>query len=194
MLVYVGLYATHHQYQMRQLVHLSSGNLPFSHSLFTNWVCGVPEMYGLQYFDGERFLKDKYNLALMVRIFFSRTTILLEPSIVWLWISPLQARKCYPVMHEPAKHINTYLQPFINTLGWCQSVKFKHKVRCALLCVACDMPGGRKKCGFLAHSAILGCSKCFKNFPGLVGENWTKRTMQDYRQSSIKMQDKIRAE
>ena len=41
--------------------------------------------------------------------------------------------------------------------------------RCALLCVACDLPAGRKLCGFLSHSAKLGCSKCLKQFPGAVG-------------------------
>ena len=45
----------------------------------------------------------------------------------------------------------------------------EQKVRCAILCVACDLPGGRKVCGFLSHSAAKGCSKCLKVFPGLVG-------------------------
>ena len=31
-------------------------------------------------------------------------------------------------------------------------------VRGALLPVACDLPAGRKVCGFLGHSACLGCS------------------------------------
>ena len=64
------------------------------------------------------------------------------------------------------------------------------KIRCVLLCVACDMPGGRKTCGFLAHSANLGCTKCLKEFPGDVSnkdysgfdrENWCERTMDDHR-------------
>lgn len=43
------------------------------------------------------------------------------------------------------------------------------RVRCALLCVACDLPAGRKLCGFLGHSAKFGCSKCLKVFPGSAG-------------------------
>ena len=43
-------------------------------------------------------------------------------------------------------------------------------VRCALLCVACDIPASRKVCGFLGHSATLGCSKCMKAFPGNIGQ------------------------
>jgi len=35
--------------------------------------------------------------------------------------------------------------------------------------VTCDLPAGRKVCGFLSHSATLGCSKCLKEFPGAVG-------------------------
>ena len=31
-------------------------------------------------------------------------------------------------------------------------------VGCVLLGVACDMPAGRKTCGFLSHSANLGCT------------------------------------
>ena len=42
-------------------------------------------------------------------------------------------------------------------------------VRCALIGVPCDMPAGRKACGFLSHCALLGCTKCLKVFPGSVG-------------------------
>ena len=45
----------------------------------------------------------------------------------------------------------------------------KKKIRSALLCVACDLPAGRKVCGFLGHNASLGCSCCLKAFPGTVG-------------------------
>ncbi len=62
-------------------------------------------------------------------------------------------------------------------------------VRCALLCIACDIPASRKVSGFLDHTANLGCSKCMKNFPGAVGqkdylgfdrEQWVKRTAQSH--------------
>ena len=63
-------------------------------------------------------------------------------------------------------------------------------VRCLLLGVACDMPASRKSCGFLSHSANLGCTKCYKVFPGRVGcknysgfdrDNWKCRTNFDHR-------------
>ena len=47
-------------------------------------------------------------------------------------------------------------------------------VRCLLLGVSCDLPAGRKVCGFLAK---FGCSKCLKEFPGSVGSmDYSERT------------------
>ena len=40
----------------------------------------------------------------------------------------------------------------------------------ALLCIGCDVPASRKLCGFLGHSATMGCNKCKKEFPGMIGE------------------------
>lgn len=72
----------------------------------------------------------------------------------------------------------------------------KAVVRCALLCVSCDLPAGRKLCGFLGHSAKLGCSKCYKEFPGTVGmmdysgfdrTEWKLRTNSIHRSSVHKV-------
>ena len=35
------------------------------------------------------------------------------------------------------------------------------KVWAALIGVSCDIPAGRKVCGFLSHSAKLGCTRCY---------------------------------
>ena len=37
-------------------------------------------------------------------------------------------------------------------------------IRLALTCVNCDLPANRKLCGFLGHTANLGCNKCYKKF------------------------------
>lgn len=77
-------------------------------------------------------------------------------------------------------------------------------VRCALLCVACDIPAARKVCDFLGHSASVGCSKCLKVFPGGLGNKdysgfnrtlWPQRTNSSHRQhtSDIK-RSKTKAE
>lgn len=92
-----------------------------------------------------------------------------------------------PGPHEPKHDINNFLEPFVEELlSFWNGVELnvstgKKKFRCALLCVACDLPAGRKVCGFLGHSARLGCSRCLKELPGSVGsmdysgfdrENW----------------------
>ena len=53
-------------------------------------------------------------------------------------------------------------------------------IRCALLCVACDLPAGKKVCGFLSYKANHGCSKCYGSFSSGVfgkfcygGFDWT---------------------
>ena len=37
-------------------------------------------------------------------------------------------------------------------------------IRCALLNTACDLPAGRRACGFFSFSANLGCSRGYHNF------------------------------
>ena len=75
-----------------------------------------------------------------------------------------------PGPHEPRHDINTFLEPFVSDLlrFWCgvelnvASGGCRKLIRCALLCVACDIPAGRKVCGFLSHNAHLGCSRCLQ--------------------------------
>jgi len=82
-----------------------------------------------------------------------------------------------PGPSEPSRDINQYLEPFVSELKQfftgiqmkIHGVSEPKVVRCLLLGVACDMPAGRKACGFLRHSALLGCTKCYKVFPGGVG-------------------------
>ena len=79
-----------------------------------------------------------------------------------------------PGLSEPKRDINTYMEPLVEEMEdlW-SSVRLSVNscafpssiiVRCALLCVACDLPAGRKLCVFLSHSAKHGCSKCLKLF------------------------------
>ena len=105
-----------------------------------------------------------------------------------------------PGLSEPALDMNTLLFPLVKELTkfWdgitmhvcnglaCDSIL----VGCALLCCACDLPARRKVCGFLGHSASLGCSKCLKSFPGTVGKmnysgfdrsSWTLRSAENHR-------------
>lgn len=80
---------------------------------------------------------------------------------------------------EPKHDINPYLQPIVDELSelWAgvtmkvctTSGKTAQMARCTLLSIACDIPAGRKVCGFLGHSAKRGCCKCLKEFPGSIG-------------------------
>ena len=58
----------------------------------------------------------------------------------------------------------------------------KKKVRCAIICCSRDLPAGRKLCGFLSHSAHLGCKKEFVSgqhgldYSDFNRETWVPRT------------------
>ena len=103
-----------------------------------------------------------------------------------------------PGPREPKRDINAFLVPLVKELQsfldgvemYIHSLSKEVLVRCALLCVACDLPASRKVCGFLGHSATLGCSKCMKTFPGQVGRKdysgfdrsqWNERTLDNHK-------------
>jgi len=109
-----------------------------------------------------------------------------------------------PGPHEPKNDINSFLKPLVDELQdfWAgisltvynQDEMTVEIVKSAILCVTCHIPAGRKVCGFLGHSASLGCSKCLKSFPGPAGKkdysgfditNWPKRTNEYHRKRLI---------
>ena len=64
-------------------------------------------------------------------------------------------------------------------------------IKCVLICVTCDLPATRKVCGFLGHSAKLGCSRCLLDFGAGTTKNvgkgfnkkfWRPRTQHEHRQ------------
>lgn len=78
-----------------------------------------------------------------------------------------------PGPKEPSLHLNTFLKPLINDLlllwdGVEMSLHNGSKkiIRAALLCVACDIPAGKKVWLFRAFGSDYGCSRCFHKFPG----------------------------
>ena len=170
-----------------------------------------------QVYNGKNFLRDPFNLAIMMNMDFFQPykhvnysvgaiycTIMNLPRSVRYKQENVLLLGLIPGPHEPENDINSYMEPIVTELLelW-PGVEFtfaggdKHKVRCALLCVACDIPGGRKTCGFLSHSANYGCSKCLKLFPGGVGskdysgfdrENWRLRTMVHHRRTALDLE------
>lgn len=109
-----------------------------------------------------------------------------------------------PGPHEPSHDVNSYLEPLVEELLklW-NGVSFsvcgyssQKLVRGALLCASCDIPAGRKLCGFIGHTGQRGCSRCLKIFEGTVGsmnyggfdrENWPCRTDRAHREAAQKI-------
>ena len=103
-----------------------------------------------------------------------------------------------PGPKEPKHSINSFLRQLVEELkefwqGVVIDCKFHSQkqiyVRAALTCCACDIPATRKLCGFVGHSALLGCSKCLKqftydssthkmDFSGYDRDSWPNRTLQ----------------
>ena len=47
----------------------------------------------------------------------------------------------------------------------------RYEIRAALICTVCDLPAGRKVCGFLSFSVNYGCSRCYSKFgTGVFGK------------------------
>ena len=112
-----------------------------------------------------------------------------------------------PGPREPEITVNSYLKPLVQDLleFWegkqvrvnSGSHVERSLLRCAIICCSCDLPAGRKLCGFLGHSAHLGCSKCLKFFPsvgdkkldhsGFERDQWTPRTNSSHRRDVEKM-------
>ena len=96
-----------------------------------------------------------------------------------------------PGPHEPKKHINSFLGPFVSEMSelqsglWFSTSIGKQFVRCVVIGLSSDIPATRKAAGFLGHSASKGCSRCLKHFPkvsdrmnfsGFDRESWPPRT------------------
>ena len=143
------------------------------------------------YVDGEPFLAKPRNYGFMLNVDWFQPfkhspysvgaiylVLLNLPRSVRLKKENIFIVGIIPGPHEPSLSINTYLKPLVDELeelwkdGIClksaASPLFSERYRCALLCVACDIPASRKVGGFLAHSARKGCNKCLVDFPSML--------------------------
>lgn len=110
-----------------------------------------------------------------------------------------------PSLDREPKDLNEFLEPAVDELKalW-KGVRLKSSLsripltfRAAVMSVSSDIPATRKICGFKSHSAVLGCSRCLKKFPGSFGEKrdysgfdrnlWKPRTNQDHRREALKI-------
>jgi hypothetical protein len=137
-------------------------------------------------YNGSPFLSEPNNLALMLnKDFFQPYKHLKGHSVgaIYCIIMNLPRAIRYkqenvlligliPGPKEPDHDINSFLDPMVEELNqfWSgKSMSYSDGTKAvggALLCVACDIPAGRKVCGFLSHNAHFACSRCFKQFPG----------------------------
>ena len=164
-----------------------------------------------QEYNGVPFLSESYTYGLMLNIDWFKPCKHSEYSLgaIYLTVMNLPRKLRFrqenvmligliPGPKEPQRDINPFLAPLVKELLslfhgveiYIKSLSMSVLVRCALLCIACDVPASRKVCGFLGHSATLGCSKCLKKFPGKVGEKdysgfersqWKVRTLNDHK-------------
>lgn len=162
------------------------------------------------YFDGAPFLSEPFTFGLMINVDwfqpFKHTTY--SVGVIYLTILnlPRHIRNkpenillvgIIPGPNEPSINLNSYIEPLVNELNVLWQGKnlnihghSKKLVRCALLCAACDLPAGRKLCGFLSYNAHNGCTRCWKKFSGAVGsmdysgfdrDNWMLKTTEEHR-------------
>lgn len=143
-------------------------------------------------FNGEPFLSDKQNVALMMNIdwfqpFKHRNdysvgviyfVLLNLPRSIRFRSENVIIAGLIPAFKKEPHSINSFLNPIVSELEmlW-KGVRLDSSLfdssyvfRAALLCVSCDIPAARKCCGFKSHAARLGCHKCMKIFPGDFGE------------------------
>ena len=168
-----------------------------------------------QFVDGKPFLSEPFSYGMMISVdwFQPFKHLTYSVGVVFLTIMNLPRALRYhqenviladilPGPREPHLTMNSYLEPLVDELlhFWngveMDTTVGKKLVRCAVMCASCDLPAGRKLCGFLEHAAFLGCSKCKKGFPGSIGqkdysgfdrENWPRRTDQSHRRDTAQL-------
>ena len=143
-----------------------------------------------QSYNGRSFLSEQLNFGLRMNVDFFQPYKHIQYSLGAIYVTifnlPRGMRskpestllvRLIPGPHEPRHDMNTFMEPFVVDLlrfwdGVELNVPFlqcRKLIRCALLCVACDIPAGRKVWGVLSHNSHLGCSRCLKQFTGTVG-------------------------
>ena len=170
-------------------------------------------------FNGSPFLDDDNVYAFMINMDWFQPYKHLTYSVgaIYLSIFNLPRSMRYQLQNiclvgiipgpsEPELTVNQYIKPLVNDLLilWdsmelevnLESGIQRKLVRGAIICCSCDLPAGRKLCGFLGHSAHLGCSKCKKYFlstengldySGFMRQSWVPRSNSSHREDVSKL-------
>ena len=173
-----------------------------------------------QQYEGQALLSDSGFIALTMNMDFFQPYKHLQYSLGAIYCTVMNLPRTdrfkvenvlliglIPGSHEPEEDINSYLKPFVDELlQFWDDIEMEVNgagqkiIRCALLCVACDMPAGRKACSFLSHSAALGCARCLRRFSGSFGtldysgfnrDSWLLRTNTDHRMKALRHKNQI---
>ena len=142
-------------------------------------------------YNRENFLRAPYNYAVLLNCDWFQPFLHISYSVgvIYLVLLNLPRQLRYkrenliivgiiPGPSEPSLNINSYLSPLVSSLKdvW-DSISMSIpqsgtiKIRCILLGVCCDLPAGRKVCGFVGHNANKGCTKCYSTFSEGFGKS-----------------------
>ena len=151
-------------------------------------------MLNLDWFQPFEHTTDSYGAIYLTVMNLPRKERFKKENVILVGVLPAME-------HEPSQ-VNSFLHPLVQELKDLQtgvrlftasSPRYKLTFHARLLCAACDIPAGRKLCGFKGHAAKLGCSRCLKVFPGEIGskdysgfdrDNWPKRNQESHREKA----------
>lgn len=167
--------------------------------------------HDFQDYNGKPFLREPFTYGLMINVDWFKAYKHTEYKMGAIYLTVMNLPRelrfrqenmilvgLIPGPGEPSLNINSFLSPLVDELlefldgipmKVC-SISTPQIVKCALLCVACDMPASRKVSGFLGHTATLGCTRCLKIFPGSFGQKdysgfdrslWPSRSNEEHR-------------
>ena len=142
------------------------------------------------------FLREQTSLALQLNLdWFQLFPLRNNVSIgaIYIAILNLPQEKRYkienvillgiiPNLTKEPSNLKYFLQPLVEELKTfyrpgIHLPSLDRVIRCALICITCDLPATRKVCGYLGHLAKLGCSRCLLDFGGgqtkAVGRGWS---------------------
>lgn len=164
-------------------------------------------------YDGKPFLSAPHTYGLMMNVDWFKPFKHIEYSVGAIYLTIMNLPRAIrfrqenvilvglmPGPSEPSLNINTYLKPLVDELlNFLDGVPIEvcakgvQNVRCALLCLACDIPACRKVAGFLSHNAKLGCTRCYKEFGGeeyyggFDRSKWAPRNNEQHRRNVDKI-------
>ena len=193
----------------RYMCDMYDGRIWKEHSEFFTHSRSIALMLNLDWFQPFDHTTDSIGAMYLTVVNLPRHERFRKENVILVGLIP-------SMEHEPSD-VNSFLYPLVQELQslWkgerfhtLESPRYKLTYRAMLLCAACDIPAGRKLCGFKGCTANLGCSRCLKKFPGGIGDknfsgfnrdSWPPRTLCDHRRhamrikaaSSVKSKDSI---